>query len=360
MSTALTVVSLYFAFNIRFSHDILSWFPKKNPIRIATELIDKNLKGTVNLEIVIDTHKPNGILNPDLLKRMDMAAKDMENLEVNGIFGGKAFSIAVLLKELNKGIHGNDPRFYTIPGNENTIAQEMLIFENVAKKYVLSFTDSQYSLARFTIKVPFKESIRYIKFLNAVETYFSKHFPDTTISVTGVVPLLVATSERVVKSVKESYTIAFIVITLLMILLIGNLPMGLLSMIPNLLPIVFALGIMGLFKIPIDAATMMAGSIAIGLAVDDTIHFMHVFKQYYRESGSPSQAIQDTLQTTGRAMFATSLVLSLGFFVFVFSSMNNMVYFGVITGLMIIVALLADYFIYPSMMMLLMKDKSYS
>ncbi len=360
VSTVLIGVSIYFAIAIRFSHDILSWFPQNNPIRIATELIDKNLKGTVNLEIVIDTHKPNGILNPDLLNRMDMAAKDMENLEVDGIFGGKAFSIAILLKELNKGIHSNDPRFYTIPRNENTIAQEILIFENVAKKYISSFTDTQYSLARFTIKVPFKESIRYIKFLNAVETYFSAHFPDTTISVTGVVPLLVATSERVVKSIKESYTIAFIVITLLMILLIGNLPMGLLSMIPNLFPIVFALGIMGLFNITIDAATMMAGSIAIGLAVDDTIHFMHVFKQYYRECGSPSQAIQDTLQTTGRAMFATSLVLSLGFFVFMFSTMNNMVYFGVITGLMIIVALLADYFIYPSMMMLLMKDKSYS
>lgn len=360
VSAVLIGLSIYFASTIRFSHDILSWFPRKNPIRIATELIDKKLKGTVNLEIVIDTHKPNGILNPDLLNRMDTAAKDMENLKVDGIFGGKAFSIAVLLKELNKGIHGNDPQFYAIPQNENAVAQEMLIFENVAKRYISSFTDTQYSLARFTIKVPFKESTRYIKFLNAVETYFSTHFPDTTISVTGVIPLLVSTSERVVKSVKESYTVAFIVITILMVLLIGNIPMGLLSMIPNLFPIIFALGIMGLFNIAIDAATMMAGSIAIGLAVDDTIHFMHVFRQYYKESGSPSQAIHDTLQTTGRAMFATSLVLSLGFFVFIFSTMNNMVHFGIITGLMIIVALLADYFIYPSMMMLLMKDKSYS
>ncbi len=353
-------ISVYFAFTVRFSHDILGWFPKKNPIRIATELIDEKLRGTVNLEIIIDTKKPNGILNPDLLNRMETAARDMEALEVDGIFGGKAISITVLIKELNRGIHDNNPDFYTIPQDENAIAQEVLIFENIAKKYISCFTDSTYSMARFTIKVPFKESVQYIGFLKSVEKYFDTHFSEAKISVTGVVPLLVTTSERVVKSVKKSYTIAFIVITMLMILLIGDLRMGLLSMIPNLFPIIFAVGIMGLFNISIDASTMMAGSIAIGLAVDDTIHFMHVFQQYYKESGSPSQAIYHTLQTTGRAIFITSTVLSLGFFVFVFSTMNNMAYFGVITGIMIIMALLADYFVFPSLMMLLNPDISSS
>jgi predicted RND superfamily exporter protein len=156
---------------------------------------------------------------------------------------------------------------------------------------------------------------------------------------------------------KTSYIYAFAIITILMILLIGRLRIGLLSMIPNLTPIFFTIGIMGWFDIPMNLFTMLVGNIAIGLAVDDTIHFMHNFRRYFEENQDPKRAVMETLHTAGRAMLVTSCVLSLGFFLFMFASMSNLFHFGLLTGLTIILALLADYFIAPALMVIVHKKK---
>jgi predicted RND superfamily exporter protein len=123
-------------------------------------------------------------------------------------------------------------------------------------------------------------------------------------------------------------------------------------MIPNLLPIIITLGVMGWFDFPFDMFTMLIGSIAIGLAVDDTIHFMHNFRRYYADTGDVRGSVRRTLHTAGRAMLVTSIVLSLGFFIYMFASMNNLFYFGLLTGMTIISALLADFLVAPALMAL--------
>ena len=142
-----------------------------------------------------------------------------------------------------------------------------------------------------------------------------------------------------------------------MVLLVGSLRLGLVSMIPNLLPIVLVMGLMWLLGFPLDLFTMLIGSIAIGLAVDDTVHFMHNFRRYHAESGDVSRAVHETLLTTGRAMLVTTVVLSIGFFIFMLSSMSNLFNFGLLTGLAILIALLADYFLAPALMTLLVEDR---
>jgi predicted RND superfamily exporter protein len=129
-------------------------------------------------------------------------------------------------------------------------------------------------------------------------------------------------------------------------------------MIPNIAPILLMLGIVGAFSIPMDLFTMMVASIAIGLAVDDTIHFMHNFRRYYEASGDPKTAVRETLDTTGRAMLVTSIVLSLGFFIFVFASMNNLINFGLLTAFTIVMALVSDYLIAPALMVLVNKPRN--
>ncbi|MCI5223222.1 MAG: hypothetical protein D3924_11240, partial [Candidatus Electrothrix sp. AR4] len=131
---------------------------------------------------------------------------------------------------------------------------------------------------------------------------------------------------------------------------------GMLSMIPNLFPIFLTLGIMGWFQVPMDLFTMLVGSISIGLAVDDTIHFMHNFRRYFEKTGDAVEAVMHTLHTAGRAMLITSCVLSIGFFIFMFASMNNLFNFGWLTGFTIITALLSDYFIAPALMVLVNKS----
>ncbi|MCP3898640.1 MAG: MMPL family transporter [Desulfobacteraceae bacterium] len=114
---------------------------------------------------------------------------------------------------------------------------------------------------------------------------------------------------------------------------------------------------MGWFDFPMDLFTMLVGSIAIGLAVDDTIHFMHNFRRYFEEFNDAKKAVNETLHTTGRAMLVTTSVLSIGFFTFMFASMNNLFNFGLLIGITIITALLSDYFIAPSLMVLMNKEK---
>jgi predicted RND superfamily exporter protein len=129
-------------------------------------------------------------------------------------------------------------------------------------------------------------------------------------------------------------------------------------MIPNLAPILVTVGLMGWFGLPLDAFTLLIGSIAIGLAVDDTIHFMHNFRRYYGRSGDVRIAVRETLTSTGQALLFTSLVLSTGFLVYTFASMNILFLFGTLTAFTIVMAFLADVLLAPALMALVARRGS--
>jgi len=128
-------------------------------------------------------------------------------------------------------------------------------------------------------------------------------------------------------------------------------------MIPNFLPVLVGLGLMVMLDLPLDAMSILVGSIAIGLAVDDTVHFMHNFLRYQHIHQDVQVAVEKTLTSTGRAMLLTTIVLSAGFFIFIISSMNNLISFGLITGLTIIIALFGDILLAPAMMALIYKKR---
>jgi len=342
---------------IRFSHDVLRWLPKNSAVRIATEKIDQALRGSISLEIVVDTGKENGLYDPEILNRLEKTAAHLETLEVGKIFVGKAWSLTTILKEINRALNENRKEFYTVPQDKRLIAQEFLLFENSGSDDMEDFTDSQFSKARVMTKLPFEDAVAYTAFLDEVNTHFQKKYPDVKIITTGMTALLFRTVTNAIASMSKSYIYALLVITILMILLIGRFRIGLLSMVPNLAPIIVMLGIVGWFNIPMSLFTMLVGNVAIGLAVDDTVHFMYNFRKYFEESGDPNFAVMETLHTTGRAMLVTSCVLSIGFFIFMFASMNNLFHFGLLTGLTIIMALLADYFIAPALMVVVHKKR---
>ncbi|MEA1971134.1 MAG: MMPL family transporter [Thermodesulfobacteriota bacterium] len=357
ISAVIIALSTVGIMKIRFSHDVLKWLPKENSSRIATEKIDKELRGSVSLEIIIDTEEENGLYDPDILNRMEKTAAYLETLEVGKVFAGKAWSLTTILKETNRALNENRQEFYAIPENKNLIAQELLLFENSGSDDMEDFTDSQLSKARLMVKVPFVDAIAYIEFLEEVNDHLQKMYPDVKITVTGMSALMFRTVTNAIASMGKSYIYALIVITILMIILIGRVRIGLLSMVPNLAPIIVTLGIMGLLQIPMNLFTMLVGNIAIGLAVDDTIHFMHNFRRYFEESGDAKFAVMETLHTTGRAMLITSCVLSIGFFIFMFATMNNLIHFGFLTGLAIALALFANYFIASALMVIVNRPK---
>ena len=283
----------------------------------------------------------------------------MEQIKDGPLFVGKTASIVDIVKEINRALNENRIEEYKVPQNRELIAQELLLFENSGSDDLEDFTDSQFSQSRVTIKAPWLDAIMYGGFADMVEKRYTETLgDDAKVTVTGMVALLGRTISAAIFSAALSYSIAGVVITFMMILLIGRVKTGILSMIPNLLPIILAIGVMGAFSWPMDMFTMLIGSIAIGLAVDDTIHFMHNFHRYFHETKDAAESVRRTLLTTGRAMLATTVVLATGFFIYLFSYMENIFRFGLLTGFAILMALVADFFLAPAMMTLIARRRA--
>lgn len=345
----LLAISLAGATQARFSHSVLMWFPEQDPLRVAMDTLDESLRGTASIELILDTGKPQGLKDPATLRKIESAMQFAEGLERGPLFVGKAMSIVDVVKELNQALHENDPAHYVIPDNRDLITQELLLFENSGSDDMEEIVDSEYRVARVSLRVPLTDAMLYQDFVAELQSGVEKILgAEIKVHATGLVDLLTTTFANVVRNMARSNLIAFLLITPMMVLLVGHWRRGLLSMIPNILPVVVVIGVMGWFDIPFDAATTLIGAIIIGLSVDDTIHFMYKFQRYSEQTGNTELAVQKTIETTGAAMFFTSVVLCGGFFVFLFAYLKNGQNFGLLAGIAIIVALLADLVFSPA------------
>jgi predicted RND superfamily exporter protein len=350
VSFAILVLSVAGTMKIRFSHNALKWFPEDHAVRKATALIDERLKGTVLLEVVVDTGEENGLHEPEVLERLDGSVEYVEGLRVEDVFVGKAWTLTTVLKEINRALNEDRPEFYSVPGERKLVAQEFLLFESSGSDDLEEVVDTEFRKARFTLRAPFRDAVKYKRLLDSVSEHFRGRYPDEEIKVTGVMALFIAMINNAISTMAKSYAIALSIITVLMMLLIGRVRIGMLSMVPNLIPILMILGLMGWADIPMDLSNILVGSVAIGLVVDDTIHFMHNFRRYFEESGDVREAVTRTLQTTGRAILVTSVVLSGGFFICMLAEMKNTYYYGLLTGSAVVLALVADFFLAPALM----------
>jgi len=354
-SLLVVFISLVAASQVRLSHNPLKWFQPQKDTRIATEVIDAKMNGTVTIEVVVDTGKVNGWQDPERLAKLNAFSAKMEQYTDAFTHVGKVVSLATIMKETNRALHENKEAFYVIPKEQDLVSQELLLFENSGSDDLEDVVDSQFSKARITIKLPWTDSIKAVKVLSYVKEEALKTFTNSKVETTGMIPLLINTFSQAVFSSALSYLLAGVAITFMMMLILGSVRMGLISMIPNLTPIVMGLLVMYIGGMPLDMFTLLIGSIAIGLAVDDTIHFMHNFRRYYLESGDAQQAMEQTFYTTGKAMVITTLVLALGFFAYIAANMISVQNFGIITGSVIIFALLSDLLLAPALMVVAAK-----
>ena len=354
-SFVLVGLALFASTKLELSHNPLTWFQEDNPNRIATNVMDKHMNGTITIEAVIDTGEENGWSDPLRLAKLNKLSAELETYVDEHTHIGKVVSIATIVKETNRALHSNDEKFYTIPTDKKLVAQELLLFENSGSDDLEDVVDSQFSKARVTLKLPWTGAVKARTVLEHVRSTVAETFPEDDVVISGMIPLLINTFSNVVISSVKSYIIALILISFMMMFILGSIRIGLLSMIPNLTPIILGLLIMYMLDIPVDAFTLLIGSIAIGIVVDDTIHFMHNFRRYYLESGDTTKSIQMTFFTTGKAMFITTIVLSLGFYSYLFGEMVAVQNFGLLTGTVIVLALLSDLLLAPSLMIVAAK-----
>ncbi|MCB2181075.1 MAG: MMPL family transporter [Desulfobulbaceae bacterium] len=356
----LLIVAISGAAKLRFEHNALKWFPSDSHIRLATEKIDREMRGTVSFDVVIDTGKVDGLYDPDFINALEASIVKFGNYDTEDLFVGKVLGLTTVLKETNRALHGNDQNFYVLPDNRELIAQELFLFQLSGSDDLEKLVDQQFSKTRFTMHVPYRDTSRYKKMVAYVQKDLAAHFPHCRIKTTGVNALFVEILNNVMTTMSRSYTIALLLISVLMVIMLGKLRMGLLSMIPNLFPIFMTMGLMGWCGIPLDFGTILVGSITIGLVVDDTIHFLHNFGRYYDESGDPLQATKTTLHTVGRAMLVTSFVLAGGFLCDLLAELTINKNSGFLIASTILVALIADFFLAPAILSLVYKKKQTS
>lgn len=352
ISAIIVVGAGYSALSVRFSHNAMTWFPENSPIRVSTNLLDRINGGTVVLEVIVDSGSENGLHHPDLLKRMNNASAYIPNLKVHDIQAGKVWSITDVLKEINRALNEDRDDAYTVPTQRELIAQELILFESSESDDLEDVADSTYQLGRLSILAPFTDAVLYKDYVDKVKEYLDKQFTDETITLTGHMALFLQIIKLFITSMAKSYVLALLVITLLMVLMIGRVGIGLMSMVANVVPVICIFGVMGVCDVPIDMATILIGSLVLGLVVDDTIHFLHHFRSAYEHTSSVETAVRETLNTTGRALVITSLVLCGGFFIYMTSFLASNVRFGLLTGCAVLFALAADFFLVPALLSL--------
>ena len=351
---AVFVAAIAMVSQIQFSHHPLAWLPQDNEALRSIKNYEAHMGSTINFEIMLDTGKDRGVINAPLLQTLDRVQQEIVTWEGEHWSITKAISVVNIIKETNRALHDNDEAHFSVPDDPALISQELFLVELDEPDDLLNVLDKGYQVARMTVTTPWFDAIYAQEVVERMQSYMQQEMApyDVKVSFTGVAPILGVTFGKMLVSTAESYGIAAIIITLMMVMLIGNLKLGLLSMIPSLLPILIILAVLEMVGIRLDMLTMLVGSIAIGLTVDDNIHFMHGFRRVYLKTGDPAYAVEATLTSTGRAMLITSIVLSAGFAIYTQSLMSNMMIFGMTTAGCIVLALIATYLLAPALMVL--------
>ncbi len=353
VTVALLVVCALGISFLRFSHDPIRWLPEGEDFREATLFMNKRLDGVNVVEVLVDTGRENGVHEPEFLDRLEAVRRETARIHQGEWHIGKSLSVVDVVKEIHQALNENRPEFHAVPRERALVAQELLLFENAGADDLEDVVDPTFRTARVTLRVPWLDAMVYPALLDDLRSRLERVLGDAaTLEITGLVPVLSQTFRAMLSSMVRSYLLALLIIAPLMVLLIGQLRRGLLSTLPNLAPVIAVLGYMGWAGIYVDGLTMMVGAIVIGLAVDDTIHFMHNFRRYLDQTGDPREAIHRTLATTGRALLVTSLVLAGGFFTFAGAYVKSVQVFGLLSGAAVLVAFLSNVVLAPSLMVL--------
>ena len=335
---------------IHVGHDMIEWFPEDSGLYQAVDYTNDHFGGAVTYEVLVSTGTDDGLHEPAVLRKLEAVSDHMLSVEAATLRAGKVVSIVDIVKETHRALNENRPEFYAIPDDRELVSQELLLFENSGSDDVEDLVTSDFETARLTARVRFDDGSFVKPYLDAVEPGIAAILGEgLDYEITGEFRLVGNTIAAALTTMLRSYSTALVVITLLMILLIGRVRLGLLTMIPNLAPVVFSLGLMGWVGFPLDMLSLMTASIVIGLAVDDTIHFMHNFRREFEAGEAVEPAVDHTLQSTGQALLFTSCVLSCSFLVYTQSYMLNMYAFGVVISSAIAVAFLADVTLAPAL-----------
>lgn len=347
----LSVALIYGATKIEVNSSTMDMLGDEIEITKDMIKIDETLGSSGNFEILLESKEPEGIKTvkfTDTLEKIQAFADSKEYI-VN-----KTFSVNDIIKDVNSSMNNNSKKFYRIPDGDNMIAQYLLLYEFSGGKELERMVSADLSTARLTIYVKAEDSNTYINFYNDIKSYIESVIPEEySYKITGHSFMDVSSAKLMIKTMTNSLALAIIVICIIMIIVFRSFKIGFLSMVPNIFPVLFALGFLGLSGIWLSNITSTVGCIVIGLAVDDTIHFISRYRMEFERLGNYKTALKASMSGVGHALFITTAILVIGFGVFMASRMNVFYHAGMLNSICLFIALVADFFLAPSLILVL-------
>ena len=341
---------------LKTTGNVVDDIPANDPLYIDLMFLEKNFKGVMPFEISIDTKKKNGVLKLSTINRIEQLQKVLAEYPEFS----EPLSVAEVVKYAKQAFYNGDPEMYSIPNNQekNFILSYLPNLENNNKSILNSFVDTNMQTTRISIQMANIGTNEIERIKNELKPKINKIFPPSKFDViiTGTSVVFLEGTNYLVKNLMTSLLLALFIISLFMILLFTSGRMILISLIPNLIPQLMTAGMMGFFGIPIKPSTILIFSIALGISVDNAIHFLSRYRLHLKlNKWNIKKSVYDALGETGYSMIYSSIVLFFGFIIFTFSSFGGTVALGYLIAFTLVIALLSNLFILPSLLLSLDK-----
>lgn len=336
---------------------MLDDIPHDDPLYTDLKFFEENFEGLMPLEIMIDTKKPNGVLKASNLKKMDLLHKEISSHPDIS----KALSISEVVKFARQGFYNGNPKYYAIPSSQerNFLLSYVSSGGGKQQSIINTFIDSLKQKTRLSFRIKDVGTTRMSDLNNIIIDNINEVFPEDkyNTSVTGASVLFFKGTKYLIRNLFVSLFLAIILIASFMAWMFSSKRMVLVSLIPNLIPLVMTAALMGYFGIPIKPSTILVFSIAFGISVDDTIHYLAKYRQELSETNwSIKAAVVLALKETGVSMIYTSIILFFGFGIFGFSDFGGTVALGILIAVTLLIALFSNLIILPSLLLTLEKS----
>ena len=349
-SVCLLVVSIIGMYQIKTSGSLLEDMPKNAGFYKDIEFYEKEFNGIMPLEILINTKRPKGVLKRSTLKKMNA----LEDLIIEIPELSKPISVVNLVKYTKQAFYNGNPKYYQLPtAQENGFI--MSYAKNTSNNLSLlkNYVDTTGQYARITTFIKNSGIDEMDRIEEALNNEIKKQFDDRyEVSITGKAYLFQKGTNFLIKNLILSLTLAIVLISLFMAYMFRSFRMIVISLVPNLLPLLITAGVMGFLGVSIKPSTILVFSIAFGISVDDTIHFLAKYRQELISSRwSIKKSVFAALRETGVSMFYTSIVLFFGFSVFITSNFGGTVALGALISGTLLLAMMANLILLPTLLL---------
>lgn len=357
--SALVVVGLaLFIPRLTYNDKFVEFFSPNIQFRADSDFLMDNLTGVYMMEVSIPSGEPSGIAVPQYLEKLDKFERWLKDQpEVRHVM-----SYADIMKRLNKSLHGDDPAEYKLPGDRNLAAQYLLLYE-MSLPYGLDLNnqiDVDKSATRLTAILGDINSTQMKEIKYRAEDWMTDNFPENMQpdGMTSVNLIFAFLTKRTFDSMFWGTGLAFVLISFCLVIALRSLKLGLVSLVPNIMPAVLAFGVWAIIEGEIGMYAAGVTATALGLIVDCTVHFLSKYQRGREEKGFDAEdAIRYSFSMVGSALWISSLVLVFGFSTLTFSNFTLNSHMGALTALIIGIALLTDFLLLPALLLYVDRKK---